>query len=554
MKRRSIAFLGTAAVLMLTSGVTFGARWGFDPDAKRNDPDAWACTPPVDPALAARLYSYQVPVLIRNEAVPGEDYWAYADACVKTPDGWSSGQPVDWGLREGRTWGSFAVYSKYPDTVWQATFPPNETERSHYAADNISVTGSAKVYVPAFGPYEGVNPPVSLVNAPSFIPVGVSQEMAQTLWEAGLIVEGGRVWSGYSAIPDARAGRYLRPYRVMARWAPAAQLLCDLNTRQKRYGNDPDAARTLMIRNPAFPWELAEEFDCLNASDKDAEGRRKWGGGIVVYHLFPNLQMDPLQVSEEDGTVRVLVNLRNESAAAGPVHLYYRWNGTGVWHAYDEPVLLRPYQNTWRGEMAAPFLMYLPGPQSTDTLTVLAWPDSVTGLSLSGPDLELATAEVLAEPAGLDRVFETYTVELTLKDNLQSAHVQSLFCGDLRVALDAPSSAPGEGFTFTVTAIRDGCESLHSVLIDADVNGTVQRQQAVFYGQTATVTFDSAPQYGESYVRLAVNVDPENLVAESNEENNWAWHTVLVEEEPVQQITCPTGEPPEKCFRSRLIN
>lgn len=551
MRRWALLTIGAAVILVFSNGIAFGDGWAFHPSASREqERDLWVCSAPFEDQIVARLYSYQVPVLIRNEAAPGDDHWAYADACVKAPESWALGEHLDPGFREGQTWGSFEIRYTNPSMIWQATFPPNEDERTDYSADNLNPTGNAKIYIPAFGPSDGNNPPVLLVDAPSLVPIGVSPEIAQTLSDAGLIVEGDRVWSGYSAMPEARAGRNLKPYKVMANWAPAAKLLCDLNTNEKRTGNDQDVARTLMIRAPAFPWHLADDFNCLNSSDKDENGLRKWGGGIVVYHLFPNLEMDPLEVYAENGTVQVSVNFKNQSAAAGPVHLYYRWNSSGVWQLYQETATLQPYQNTSRGWAVAPFTMSLAGPEIADTLTVLAWPDPVTGLTRGDPDLEGAAMDV----GILDQAFEGYSVELTLADNWKSVEVQPTFCGDLSVSLDAPSWSSADGFTFTVTAVRQGCEALESILIDAEVNGLWQRQEAFFSGQTATAAFESGPQYGETQVWLSVTVDPENEVAESDETNNWAGQSVGIEEEFLEEITCPTGEPPEKCFRSRLTN
>ncbi|HEY8345669.1 MAG TPA: CARDB domain-containing protein, partial [Symbiobacteriaceae bacterium] len=299
-------------------------------------------------------------------------------------------------------------------------------------------------------------------------------------------------------------------------------------------------------------WELAKDFDCRSSSDKDESGLRKWGGGIVVLHLFPNLELAPLEVTAQDGFVNVGVRLKNQSPVAGPVHVYYRWESTGAWKRYEQTLTVKPYQNTARGEAVEPFVMRLPGPEKPDKLTVLVWPDPGTGLTTNHPDLGGATSAVLSESGGLDRLFEAHTRELTLRDNMQSAAVQPVFCGDLTVSVNAPARAPDEGFTFTVTATRYGCESLQNVIIDATVNGITQRQRVAFRGQTAVATFESGPQYGESRAWIRVVVDPDNLVRESNEANNWAERSVVLEETWLDEIVCPYDEPPEKCFRSRL--
>ena len=533
----------------VTDGYSRGERFG--------NADFIACTPPVNSRIAARLYSYQVPILIQNELLPGETVWAYADACVKAPPGWVPGQEVDSGLREGKTWASFAINRDPPSRIWQAGFPPDDAVRTEHQADDFRPLGSGSIYIPAFGPFQGPNPPVTLVDAPEIVPVGVSQQTADLLREAGMIVEQNRVWAEYSDHPDARQGRSLRPYKVMRRWVHAYNLLCDASTGEKRTGSNSDLARTMMIRKPMFPFELAEDFDCQSSHDKDSNGLRKWGGGIVVYHLFPNLELTPLYVTAEDGVVQVPVHLINHSPAAGPVHLYYQWAGTGAWQEYGETVTLKPYQNTGRGEAALPFIMRIPGPAHPDRLTVLAWPDPDTGLANSGPDLELATPAVLANDAALDWVFETYSVELTLADNRQSADVYPVFTCDLRVSLDAPAQATMEGFTFTATAIRQGCTDLQQVVIEANVNGFALREPAAFSGETAVAVFESGPLFDQTSIWIEAIIDPDNVVAETNEENNRAGQAVLLEAPAFmlrEEVLCPTGEPPEKCFRSRLIN
>jgi len=381
--------------------------------------------------------------------------------------------------------------------------------------------------------------------------------MAATLKEAGMIVESERVWLEYSADPAARAGLNLKPYKAMRRWVPAYNLLCDAETGQKRTGNNPDLARVLMIRNPAFPFELAQDFDCHSSHDKDHNGLRKWGGGIVVYHLFPNLQLAPLYVTVENGVVQVPIHLINRSAAAGPVHLYYYWAGAGTWQEYDETVPLKPYQNTDRGEAVVPFIMRIAAPAHPDRLTVLAWPDPDTGLTNSDPDLELATPAVLANDAALDWAFEAYYVELTIADNRQSADVYPGPTCDLRLSLNAPAQATTEGFTFTATAIRQGCTDLQQVVIEANVNGFALREPATFHGDSAVALFDSGPLFEATTLWIEAIVDPDNVVTESDEENNRAGQAVRVEAPAsmlMDEVFCPTGEPPEKCFRSRLIN
>lgn len=554
MKRVPAAITLAIGFMVLASRSALAVGWGHRPGEEYPDLDHLVCSPPVEAGIAARLYSYEIPVVIRNEVFQEQsDIWAYAHGCVRAPHYWTPGQEVNAALREGQTWGSFGIYDSPPADAWQATFPPDEATRGTYDADNLSPLGPAKIYIPAFGPDVGGSPAVRLVEAPTIVPVGVSREMAETLRDAGIIVED-RVWSGYSTIPKAREGRNLKPYKVMARWLPASQLLCDPATHEKRPGSDADVARTLMVRDPAFPWDLAGEFDCRELNDKDQDGRRKWGGGIVVYHLFPNVEVEPLEVEPGAGTVQVTVGLKNSSAAAGPVRLYYRWDRTGVWEEYEETAQIQAYQNTSRGEMVGPFVMSLAGPERVDTLTVLAWPEPETGMTVSGPDLELVTGEVLQERAGLDRVFETYSRERTLQDNRQSAEVQPTVCGDLTVSVSAPSRASGDGFPFTATAHRDGCEELDKVLIETAVNGIAYRQEAAFHGQTATATFESGPQYGEPQVVLEVMVDPEDEVGESDETNNQVSREVLLHEEAFETITCPSGEPPEKCFRSRLTD
>ena len=547
----------TGLLLLLFTQVSHAGMAGYTNKQRYGNPDVEACTPPVDPKIAARLYSYQVPILIRNEMSPTETVWAYADACVKAPDSWVPGQSIDRGLREGKTWASLAIYREPPSDAWQATFPPDETVRNTYRTDDLSPLGSSSIYIPAFGPFEGLNPPVSRTDAPQLVPLGVPPYVAQTLQEAGMIAEDERVWLEYSADPAARAGRNLKPYKAMRRWVHACNLLCDAETGQKRTGNNPDLARVLMIRNPAFPFELAEDFDCQSSHDKDHNGLRKWGGGIVVYHLFPNLVMAPFHVTAEDGTVQVPIHLINHSPGAGPVHLYYHWSGTGVWQEYGETVTLKPYQNTDRGEVALPFIMRIPGPAHPDRLSVLAWPDPHTGLTNSGPDLELATPAVVANATALDWVFETYSVELTLADNFQSADVYPVFTCDLRISLDAPAQAAAEGFTFTATAIRQGCADVQQVVIEADVNGFALREPATFSGDTAVAVFDSGPLFDQSSLWIEAIVDPDNVVVESNEENNRAGQAVHIEAPASmlkEEVLCPTGEPPERCFRSRLIN
>lgn len=201
--------------------------------------------------------------------------------------------------------------------------------------------------------------------------------------------------------------------------------------------------------------------------------------------------------------------------------------------------------------------MQLSGPTQIDTLTVLAWPDPITGLTQSNPDLELATPDVMANNAALDRAFESYSVEMTLADNRQFAEVYPVLSCDLQVSLDAPAQATTDGFIFSATAVRQDCPELQQVTIDVDVNGILLRDTAPFYGDTAIATFESGPLYGESSIWIEAIVDPDNLVEESNEENNRVGQRVLLDEAdflPMDEVTCPTGEPPEKCFRSRLIN
>jgi len=372
-----------------------------------------------------------------------------------------------------------------------------------------------------------------------------------------MIIEQGRVWAEYSSHPDAREGRSLKPYKAMKRWVPAYNLLCDAATGQKRTGSNPDLARTLMIRKPMFPFELAQDFDCYTSHDKDHNGLRKWGGGIVTYHLFPNLVLAPLYVTSEAGFVQVPIHLINHSPAAGPVHLYYYWTGTGVWQEYGETVYLRPYQNTSRGEAVLPFIMRIPGPEHPDRLTLLAWPDPDTGLTNSEPDFGLVTPAVLSSDDALGWVFENYSVELTLADNRQSADVYPALTCDLQISLDAPANATTEGFTFTAAAIRQGCSDLRQVVIEANVNGFPLREPATFYGDTAVALFDSGPLFEETTLWIEAIVDPDNVVTETNEENNRAGQAVYVEAPEYmmrQEVLCPTGEPPEKCFRSRLIN
>lgn len=100
----------TALFFLMLTQVGHAATEGYDNDERQGNLDLEACSPPVDTRLAGRLYSYQMPILIRNELSPAETIWAYADACVKAPDGWVPGQWVDRGLREGKTWASLEIY------------------------------------------------------------------------------------------------------------------------------------------------------------------------------------------------------------------------------------------------------------------------------------------------------------------------------------------------------------------------------------------------------------------------------------------------------------
>ncbi|HEY8345956.1 MAG TPA: hypothetical protein VIL07_01620, partial [Symbiobacteriaceae bacterium] len=271
--------------------------WGFFGGHIYDVVDTLVCDPPVPSEIAARLYSYRVPFMITNEARAGEVVWAYAEGCVKAPSNWQRSEYVPRYVREGKTWSSLSIRQNDNQTgLWRATFPPVEEARV-YPGDDFSPFGPSKIYVPSFGlDHEAV----SLVEAPNRVLIGVSRSMAETLREAGMIVEKGQVWVEYSSDPIARKSRNLKPLKAIHRWAPAYYLLCDPETHQKRTGNNADLARTLMVRNPAFSWELAKDFDCRSSSDKDESGLRKWGGGIVVLHLFPNLELAPLEVTAQD--------------------------------------------------------------------------------------------------------------------------------------------------------------------------------------------------------------------------------------------------------------
>ena len=225
MKFRTLAVTAILLVLGLPSRGAIADGWQFDAERLETSQDLGACAPPVSEDIAARLYSYQLPMLILNELSPTESVWAYADACVKAPDGWVPGQSIDRGLREGKTWASLGIYQDPPIDAWQASFPPDETVRNMYRADDLSPLGQSNIYIPAFGPFEGLNPPVSLTDAPLLVPLGVPHYVAATLQEAGMITENGRVWMEYSAVPAVREGRNLKPYKAMRRWVHAYNLL-----------------------------------------------------------------------------------------------------------------------------------------------------------------------------------------------------------------------------------------------------------------------------------------------------------------------------------------
>ena len=138
--------------IVLMSEIGYAVMDGYSRSERFGNPDFAACTPPFNSRIAARLYSYQVPIVIYNELMPGEAIWAYADGCVKAPAGWVPGQEVDWGLREGKTWASFEIYYDPPARIWQAGFPPDDTVRAGYEADDLRPLGGGSIYVPAFGP------------------------------------------------------------------------------------------------------------------------------------------------------------------------------------------------------------------------------------------------------------------------------------------------------------------------------------------------------------------------------------------------------------------
>lgn len=97
--------------------------------------------------------------------------------------------------------------------------------------------------------------------------------------------------------------------------------------------------------------------------------------------------------------------------------------------------------------------------------------------------------------------------------------------------LDTPASAGEEGFTAVVRPACTGCETTITTSLKLTIGGITLPPRKVTFGpgiDPGTFLFESGPMRTGATVEVVATIDPEDLIAESNEANNTLRSTVLI--------------------------
>jgi hypothetical protein len=485
------------------------------------------------------LYTYQVPVLIRDErAAPGKgDHWVYSDACVNfDPNGTLE---LDRQREKNDAWTNI-TFMERPGRTWQ--YDPNATgmyeqndrrSSGHLNPDTITIdhfpgNAGSEIWMPAA--YDPTNADAFIrVRRPIGIPVGITHmpnasPLLALLKEANFSVSihqqddrtnspVTRAWMGYMHDRIKADGKTTDglPIPAVLGWKHVGQILHnpDLNVAHA----EAHLMQAMVWRRPAYTTTQA--------------GSR---GTIVGWYLFPSLTLRNLkQEACETGKVIVTGVIQNDSPSVEKWRVEYSWNGTD-WHIGMEQQL-RAYQNR-PGDLSAPtqsFRLQLTSPTAQSQLKVRIRPQA---------------------DSRLDRAWDrAYGQE-------QAALLVKPCACDLQISgLSAPSDVGQSGFSATVTVQKVGCAVSDTVMVSLEMGGRRIGLKAITAGRGLTnATFSVVPPSCGQAVPLTASVDPFGSLAETNEANNERTVQVSVSCGHVDQDggSCDPDTPPEECYGSSL--